>query len=62
MPDESLLPGANDNHGSSILTVTGVLTGFSCVVVLARIYVRSILLKTVGADDYVMLIAMYALT
>jgi len=61
MPDELMLD-ADDNHGSAILAISGALTGFACLVVLARLYVRSILLKTVGADDYVMLVAMYAPT
>jgi hypothetical protein len=55
-------PGANDNHGRAILAITGATTGFACgfacIVVLARFYVRVVMLKTLGADDWSMVVAM----
>ncbi|KAN0119617.1 hypothetical protein V8E51_001825 [Hyaloscypha variabilis] len=50
--------GANDNHGSAILAITGATTAFACVVVLARLYVRAVMLKTIGSDDWSMVVAM----
>jgi hypothetical protein len=54
--------GANDNHGSAILAITGATTAFACTVVLARLYVRAFMLKTFGADDWSMVVAMYVST
>jgi hypothetical protein len=50
--------GANENHGNAILAITGATTAFACTVVLARLYVRAVMLKTFGADDYAMVVAM----
>jgi hypothetical protein len=47
-----------DNHGKNILAVTGFFTGFSCFVVLARLYVRIVILEMISMDDYVMSVAM----
>ena len=51
----------NSDKGSKILAITGSFTAFACLVVMLRLYVRTFLLKTVGADDYVMIVAMYEL-
>ena len=51
--------GANDNHGNAILAITGATTAFACTVVLARLYVRAVMLKTFGADDWSMVVAMW---
>jgi len=50
--------GANDNHGGAILAITGTTTAFACILVLARMYVRAVILKTFGADDWAMVVAM----
>ena len=54
----SLGPVSNANHGRSIIGITGFFTSFACLVVLARFYVRAVMLKTFGIDDYIMLVAM----
>jgi hypothetical protein len=46
------------NHAESIMTITGFFTIFACSVVLARLYVRAVMLKTFGIDDYIMTVAM----
>ncbi|KUJ23165.1 uncharacterized protein LY89DRAFT_169714 [Mollisia scopiformis] len=48
------------NNGPVILAVTGAFTGFAALVVIMRIYVRAFMLKTVGADDWIMMVAMLA--
>jgi hypothetical protein len=41
-------------NAPSILSINGVFCGFTVLVVLARIYVRMVMLKTMGMDDYLM--------
>ncbi|KAH6711072.1 hypothetical protein BKA61DRAFT_695010 [Leptodontidium sp. MPI-SDFR-AT-0119] len=48
----------NSDKGSKILAITGSFTAFACLVVMMRLYVRTFMLKTIGADDYVMIVAM----
>jgi len=48
----------NENNGGVILAVTGTFTAFALLAVMLRMYVRTFMLKTVGADDYVMIAAM----
>lgn len=45
-------------NAPTILAINGSFTGFTLLVILARIYVRSIMLKTFGADDYFITAAM----
>ena len=40
------------------LTVTGVLCAFAATTVILRVYVRRVMLKCMGADDIVMVVAM----
>ncbi len=51
----------NENTGPGLLAVTGFMTSFALLVVIARMYVRVFMLKSVGTDDYVMVLSMYAL-
>jgi hypothetical protein len=51
-------PVSNDSHGKSIMGITGFFTAFACTAVIFRMYMRIFMLKMVGADDYVMLVAM----
>ncbi|RFU26851.1 hypothetical protein B7463_g9484, partial [Scytalidium lignicola] len=46
------------SNASSILAVDGFFMGLSALIVLARIYVRTAMLKTFGADDYIICVAM----
>lgn len=55
---ESIVPVSNARHGSRILAVTGCFTVSAATVVLARIYVRSVMLKTMGVDDWIMIVSM----
>lgn len=41
-----------ENHGTRIIIITSVITGVSFLVVFLRVYVRAVMLKTVGSDDY----------
>ncbi|KAL3422024.1 integral membrane protein [Phlyctema vagabunda] len=51
-------PVSLESNGSTILAYTGFVTAVSCVVVLARLYVRAVMLKTMGTDDYIMVFAL----
>jgi len=50
-------PVPEGNHGSMIMGITGFFTAFACASFILRLYVRIFLLKMMGPDDYVMLIA-----
>ncbi|KAH9207631.1 hypothetical protein DL95DRAFT_395890 [Leptodontidium sp. 2 PMI_412] len=52
-------PGPIDRstNAPSILAVNGVFFGFTVVVMAARIYVRAVMLKTIGTDDWLILAA-----
>jgi hypothetical protein len=50
-------PVDTSTNAPSILAINGFFCGFTVIVVLARIYVRAIMLKTFGTDDYLMLAA-----
>jgi hypothetical protein len=52
------VPVDTTSNAPSILAINGFFMGFALLIVGARIYVRSIMLKTVGADDYVIMAAM----
>lgn len=41
-----------ENHGTRIITITAVMTGASGLAVFLRMYVRAVMLKKVGSDDY----------
>lgn len=45
-------------NAPKILAITGFFATLTLIVVLARFYVRSVMLKTTGADDWVMMAAM----
>ncbi|EKG13089.1 hypothetical protein MPH_09765 [Macrophomina phaseolina MS6] len=46
------------NNKAEILSITGVFCALAAVVVMLRIYVRAVMLKFVGPDDWVMFLAM----
>jgi len=50
-------PVDTSTNAPSILAINGFFCGFTVVVVLARMYVRSIMLKTLGVDDILILFA-----
>lgn len=52
----------NADRGPKILAIAGSFTALACLVVLMRLYVRAVMLKTIGSDDYVMTIAMYVVS
>ena len=41
-----------ENHGPRIIIITATITGVSFLVVFLRVYVRAVMLKKVGSDDY----------
>jgi hypothetical protein len=41
-----------EDHGTRIIIIMAVITGVSFLVVSLRFYVRAVMLKTVGSDDY----------
>lgn len=61
MPHMGPVPISTANNGPVILAVTGAFTGFAGLVVILRMYVRAVMLKTVGTDDWLMVIAMQVL-
>ena len=50
-------PLDTSTNALSILAINGFFCGFSVLVVLLRGYVRAVMLKTVGVDDYLMFVA-----
>lgn len=46
------------NIGTTILAILGSLTSISAVFVAARIYVRVMLLRNLGLDDYLIVLAL----
>ena len=46
------------NHSYAILTITGCVGALALTMVLLRLYVRSRMIKCLGADDIVMAVAM----
>ncbi|KAK2766085.1 hypothetical protein FQN54_007600 [Arachnomyces sp. PD_36] len=73
MPSSSLLPGIqtrqtaalpidpslpNDTTAPKIIGISGFMAGFSLLIVLARCYVRVVMMKMFGVDDWIMLFAM----
>ncbi len=50
-------PVDTSTNASSILAINGFFCGFTILVVLARVYVRAIMLKTFGVDDYLIVAA-----
>lgn len=42
-------------NAAQILAINGAFAGFAVVVVLLRVYVRAVMLKTMGIDDYLMM-------
>lgn len=46
-----------ENNGPQIKAVVGFLMGFGMLVVLLRVYVRIFMTKTMGWDDYIMVVA-----
>ena len=47
----------NNDQGPAILKIIWILTGFTTLLVIVRIYVRSVLRK-IGMDDYLIIISM----
>ena len=41
-----------EDHGTRIIIITAAITGISFLVVSLRVYVRAVMLKNVGSDDY----------
>ena len=48
----------SDNKGPKILSVLWSLTGLTAIVVTARMYIRFILLRNVGTDDYLIAVSL----
>jgi hypothetical protein len=58
MPPVGPVSMSTASNGPVILAVTGAFTGLAGLVVLLRIYVRAVMLKTFGPDDWIMMVAM----
>src|ERR1700712_1766332 len=52
----SLNPDQSTN-APSLLAINGALMAFTTLVVLARFYVRAVILKSIGSDDWLIAIA-----
>lgn len=44
--------------GNNLLMITGLFTAIAGLAVILRVYVRAVMIKTLGPDDYVMTFAM----
>jgi hypothetical protein len=51
-------PPPDDSNASSILAINASFTGFAFLAVVLRLYIRSVMLKTMGLDDYAIAAAM----
>ncbi|PLB54041.1 hypothetical protein P170DRAFT_504869 [Aspergillus steynii IBT 23096] len=49
----------SDNKGPKILSVLWSLTGLTTIVVIARMYIRFVLLRNVGSDDYLISVSLF---
>ena len=49
------------NNGTSMIAIVGTFTGLSALFVAARLYVRIRLLRNLGLDDYLIVLAMVSL-
>jgi hypothetical protein len=58
MPDHQSAPEPDVNMGPVLLVVTGTVTGVALIVMIARIWVRRVMLRQLGPDDWFMLGAM----
>jgi len=47
-----------ESRGGFQITVVSTFTGFACAAVLARLYVRTFMLKKMAIDDYVLIVAL----
>jgi hypothetical protein len=50
--------GPDINRGPMILASTGVVTAFAFIAVVLRMYVRAVIIKSVGWDDKIIVMAM----
>lgn len=57
VPSVDFGPVNPESQGVTILTISGCLAGFAIAAVLTRMYVRVFMLKMVGIDDYIMMVA-----
>lgn len=59
MPNELLYTRNDDvNNGTAIIAIVGSFTAVSALFVAARLYVRVKLLRNLGLDDYLIVLAM----
>lgn len=58
MPPPSTAKDVTFNNAPKILAITGTFFTAALIVVMLRVYVRSVLLRVFGIDDYVMVGAM----
>lgn len=54
---QQLPPGGDRNRGPTFIAVTSVLTVFSSITILLRLYTRTQLVRSLGWDDYTVFIA-----
>lgn len=50
--------GPDINHGPKLLAATGVVTAFAFIAVVLRMYVKAVMIKSVGWDDKFIVMAM----
>lgn len=58
MPPPPVEETTGDTHASIILAEIGSLTAIAALIVVLRMFVRVVMIKKVGADDYLMLVAL----
>lgn len=57
-PSSSEAPDQGVSRGASIVAIVASLTGVSAAFVAARLFVRIKMMRTLGLDDYLILLAM----
>ena len=61
MAQERFTRDSEVNHGTSMIAIVGTFTSLSALFVAARLYVRIRLLRNLGLDDYLIVLAMVSL-
>jgi hypothetical protein len=58
LPPRPLQEYMDENLAPAMLAVVGSLFGLAMICVLLRIYVRTMMLKTLGIDDWMIMVSM----
>lgn len=62
MADATAGKNPNDNQGPTILATMWTLTIITTFIVIARIFIRTCIVKNLGPDDWLIMVSMVRLT